>query len=123
MAHCVSQDLHLGKGIARIFKHKFGGISELKKQNLFVGDVGVLLRNGRYIYYLVTKNMYFSKPSYTTLRKALESMRAHIISSAVKFVSVPKISCGLDQLKWVLVKRIIEDVFHTLPLTITVYIK
>ena len=67
--------------------------------------------------------MYFSKPSYPTLKKALESMRAHINSSTVKSVSVPKISCGLDGLKWVIVKQIIEDVFHTLPLTITVFIK
>ena len=115
--------MHLGKGIARTFKRNFGGISELKKQNLRVGDVGILLRKGRYIYNLVTKDMYFSKPSYPTLKKALESMRAHINSSTVKSVSVPKISCGLDGLKWVIVKQIIEDVFHTLPLTITVFIK
>ena len=32
LAHCVSADMHMGKGIAVLFKKKFGGIPELKKQ-------------------------------------------------------------------------------------------
>ena len=33
LAHCVSQDLHMGKGIAAIFKKKFGGVGQLKAQS------------------------------------------------------------------------------------------
>jgi len=32
LAHCISHDLALGKGIALLFKNKFGGINELKLQ-------------------------------------------------------------------------------------------
>lgn len=32
LAHCVSEDMHMGKGIATLFKQKFGGIGELKSQ-------------------------------------------------------------------------------------------
>ena len=32
MAHCVSEDMHMGKGIAVLFKKKFGGVEELRKQ-------------------------------------------------------------------------------------------
>ena len=32
LAHCVSEDLHMGKGVATLFKQKFGGVGELKSQ-------------------------------------------------------------------------------------------
>lgn len=36
LAHCVSQDLHMSKGIAAIFKEKFGGLDELRAQGWLV---------------------------------------------------------------------------------------
>ena len=33
LAHCVSQDLGMGKGIAVLFKKTFGGVEELKSQS------------------------------------------------------------------------------------------
>lgn len=35
LAHCVSQDFAMGKGIAVQFKKKFGGVAELKRQGKF----------------------------------------------------------------------------------------
>ena len=32
LAHCVSEDMHMGKGIATIFKKEFGRVDELKRQ-------------------------------------------------------------------------------------------
>ena len=32
LAHCISADVAMGKGIAVIFKKKFGGVRELKNQ-------------------------------------------------------------------------------------------
>lgn len=32
LAHCVSEDMAIGKGIATLFKRKFGGVGELKAQ-------------------------------------------------------------------------------------------
>ena len=32
LAHCVSEDMSMGKGIAKIFKSQFGGMKELKEQ-------------------------------------------------------------------------------------------
>ena len=52
LCHCISKDLKMSSGIAVAFKDKFGGLAELRRQCLDVGDVGVLRRGGRYIYYL-----------------------------------------------------------------------
>lgn len=32
LAHCISEDCHMGAGIAAIFKKKFGGVQELLNQ-------------------------------------------------------------------------------------------
>lgn len=32
LAHCISEDVHMGKGIAVTFKKNFGGVDELRRQ-------------------------------------------------------------------------------------------
>ena len=36
LVHCVSRDLHMGKGIAAEFKKQFGGVDELRQQSKLV---------------------------------------------------------------------------------------
>ncbi|XP_017600855.1 PREDICTED: O-acetyl-ADP-ribose deacetylase 1-like, partial [Corvus brachyrhynchos] len=43
----------MGAGIAVLFKKKFGGVQELLDQKKKTGEVAVLRRDDRYIYYLV----------------------------------------------------------------------
>ena len=34
LAHCVSEDMAMGKGVAVLFKKEFGGVGELKAQGI-----------------------------------------------------------------------------------------
>ena len=36
LAHCVSEDLHMGRGIATLFKKKFGRVGILKAQGMIM---------------------------------------------------------------------------------------
>ncbi len=36
LAHCVSTDMQMSKGIAKLFRDKFGQVDELKNQSVFV---------------------------------------------------------------------------------------
>jgi len=36
LVHCVSRDLHMGKGIATEFKKQFGSVDELREQSKIV---------------------------------------------------------------------------------------
>ena len=36
LVHCVSRDLHMGKGIATEFKKQFGGLDDLRQQSMLV---------------------------------------------------------------------------------------
>ncbi|XP_037087230.1 ADP-ribose glycohydrolase OARD1-like [Pollicipes pollicipes] len=112
LAHCISADCRLGKGIAAIFKRKFGGISELLAQRKKPGEVAVLRRGSRYVYNLITKHKYYEKPTYETLRRALSAVKEHCVTHEVRHLAMPRIGCGLDGLTWDRVLPIIKDVFQ-----------
>ncbi|XP_061177214.1 ADP-ribose glycohydrolase OARD1-like [Saccostrea echinata] len=121
LAHCISEDVRMGKGIAVLFKKKFGGVEEIKKQGVKPGGVAVLDRSGRYIYYLVTKVKYSDKPTYDSLRASLEAMKDHCLKHQVRHLAMPRIGCGLDLLKWEEVSLILVETFHDTDISITVY--
>ncbi|XP_062396589.1 ADP-ribose glycohydrolase OARD1 [Sardina pilchardus] len=121
LAHCISEDCRMGAGIAVLFKKKFGGVDDLKAQKKLTGECAVLKRSQRYVYYLITKKKYNHKPTYDSLRKSLLAMKAHCLANGVTRVSMPRIGCGLDGLKWDKVVVMIEEIFHDADMCITVY--
>jgi ATP-dependent DNA ligase I len=121
LAHCVSRDLKMNKGIAKLFRDKFGRIGELEKSKSDIGDVAVLKDGNRYIYNLVTKDKYNGFPTYETLRQSLVSMRNHALKNNVKEIAMPKLACGLDKLNWSAVRTLIKNVFFDDKIKITVY--
>lgn len=121
LCHCVSEDLRMGKGIAKVFRTKFGSINELKGQGAQTGQMAVLKDRDRFIYYLVTKPYYYSKPTYQTLESSLKMMKDHMVSNNVTRLSMPLIGCGLDRLKWEEVRKLLKQVFNRTNITITVY--
>ena len=115
MCHCVSRDLAMGAGVAVEFRKHFGQLPELRRQNAQVGDIAVIRATVKpygWVYYLVTKDAYFDKPTLLTLRRSLEKMRDRLVEHGVSGLAMPRIGCGLDKLKWDAVKQILTDVFQ-----------
>lgn len=101
LAHAVSADLHMGAGVAVGFRQYFGCVEELLSQGKRVGEVAYLEHNGHVIFYLITKQHYWEKViSLDTLLSCLFNLSALCISLGVKEVSMPRIGCGLDLLKF-----------------------
>lgn len=127
-AHCISGDYALGAGIAKSFNEKF----DMRKKLRMMYPVGSVSANGYRSYMgrallvdntfnLVTKERYWMKPIYQTLRHSLEDMKRQCVSLRIKKVAMPRIGCGLDQCNWEYVKQIIFDVFKDTDVEITVY--
>ena len=121
LCHCVSQDLRMSKGIAREFSSRFRRHKELQNCRAKVGEIAVIKIGSIFVYNLVTKFRFFNKPSYRTLKMSLISMRKHALTNNVHVISMPKIGCGLDGLKWQIVKCIISNVFINSGIRINVY--
>ena len=76
-----------------VFRNLFGQIDQLRRQQIPLGGVGVLQQGGRYLYYLVTKQRFFEKPSYETLHQCLEELKSHMLKHHVKKLHIPKLGC------------------------------
>ena len=121
LAHCISKDVKMSAGIALAFRRRFGGLKKLRQQQANVGEIAILGNGGRFIYYLVTKERYFGKPTMTSLHMSLEMMCKHMVEKGVKEVAMPRIGCGLDRMNWGEVKILLEEVFNESGVKVIVY--
>lgn len=124
LAHCVNASYTLGAGIAKSFSERF--LMGDRLRHVFPqpkGDkayyVGRALLIGN-VFNLVTKVEHYDKPSYGTLRSALEDMRRQCEGLGIQKVAMPKIGCGLDRLEWEKVEAMILDVFGESYITIVI---
>ena len=121
LAHCVSADFHMGTGIAKQVKTRYPTTYlkyiDHKTQPLFAQWIE---QERRYVYHLVTKQRYFEKPTYESVKTSLQQMRIHAEWSGVKRISLPRIGCGLDELNWSEIRSLIKDVFKGSHVTFTV---
>jgi O-acetyl-ADP-ribose deacetylase (regulator of RNase III) len=128
LAHCVSQDMHMGKGIAVWFKENFGHVDKLKKQNVKIGDVAFLdsdfdgtgveydeklnPKSRRYICYMVTKREYGDKPTMENLEKTIKRLQRFVSNRGIKALGIPKLACGLDGKQWEEIRPLIVETFR-----------
>lgn len=120
LAHCVSADMKMNKGIASIFKKTFLHIDELLKYKPQIGKCYYLNDRKRKIFYLITKQNYYDKPNYSILEESLRHLKRLCHHLDIQKLAMPKIGCGLDQLKWEIVERIIDEVFDQSSVSLTV---
>ena len=124
LAHCVSECLAMGKGIAILFKKKFGRVADLKAQHGVIGKGALLPRpneENAFVYYLITKARYFNKPTLGSVQQSCEWMRNHAVAHNVRCIALPRIGCGLDGLRWPDVKTVLVSVFEQTNIHIEVY--
>ena len=83
------------------------------KQNLY-WDNSTPFRDStgkRYIYNLVTKKRFCNKPNLSTLSKTLEAIKIHASAKGVSTDAKPKLRCGLAQLNWQIVVKLLRGIF------------
>lgn len=52
---------------------------------------------------------------------SLQRMKEHIVANNVKKLALPRIGCGLDNLEWKLVKKMLEYIFQDVDIEIKIY--
>lgn len=125
LAHCISADLKMGAGIAVEFNKRFdmrNKLIEAYGDKILWSYINNEISNnitGTAVKYenvinLITKERYWHKPTYHSIRCALQHAKCLCIQDSVHKIAMPKIGCGLDKLEWNKVREIIQEVFeHT----------
>ena len=122
LAHCVSEDLKMFRGLAASFREQWPGqINELRKMDLKVGDVGAIKVEDRFIYHLIIKEFCNDQPKYDPLRQAFVKLKEHMVENEITEISLPKLGTGKNQLSWPVVKMMIEEVFENTDIKIIIY--
>lgn len=114
LAHCISADFALGAGIAKTFDEVYNMRYKLFKDYPdyeFDGGDALLIDN---TFNLVTKQKYWHKPTYNSVREALLVMKEMMKALYIDKLAMPKIASGLDRLQWDDVLEIIKEVFEDL---------
>jgi hypothetical protein len=131
IAHCISGDIYMEKGIAGILDKRFRLREQLAALPAESRRVGCVIETRREVYpgkvisifNMVTKAECQQLPTYETVRKALIALRAFCddyapsrrLEKSIGVLTMPRIGCGIDRLVWEsdeeCVKGIIFDVF------------
>ena len=124
IGHSLSEDARISKGFADFSSHRILGLrSACRKAKLFMGQVYPFWDSTgkRYIYNLVTKERFCDKPNLSTLSKTIEAMKVHASTSGVSTIAIPKIGCGLDQMNWQELVKLLRVSFAYVDIQTVVY--
>ena len=126
LAHCISSDFGMGKGIVIEFNNRFNMKRKLKskypnylKEYSEENRCGDCILEGR-VLNLITKERYYQKPTYKSLTQALNVMKQVCLENKINKVAMPTIGCGLDKLEWDKVVEIIKGTFNDTEMEILV---
>lgn len=123
LAHCISSDFGMGKGIVVEFNRRYDLKNHMIKnhvKNNWTGK-GYCIPVKQYkVFNLITKDKYYKKPTYKTLKESLIAMKNYAVSQNIKTIAMPTISAGLDGLDWMKVREIIQEVFKSTDIKIIV---
>lgn len=123
LAHCVSKDFKLNKGIALEFRRKFGRIKDLQSQEKKIGEIAHIIDNNRCILYMITKNHFYEKPCYENMFQTIQNLRKHCEENQITKLAMPQIGCGLDELDWKIVRGMLRQIFRDSNINIQIYNK
>ena len=122
IAHGISRDLKLFKGLARAFYNEWPDhVNQLKRKRLRVGQVGYIREKGRFIYYLIIKERVTDGLRFDELRRSLFELKMHMLANNINKISLPKIGSGMNRNSWPDVRMMIEDVFFDTNIKVTIF--
>lgn len=126
LAHCISADFGMGKGIVVEFNRRFDMKRKLQsKYTDYINEwhrrkwsFNCILEDR--VFNLITKERYFHKPTYDSLYGALNLMKFISVQKGITKIAMPIIGCGLDRLQWDKVSVIIKEIFDDTDIEILV---
>ena len=114
IGHCISADGKMSKGFTEQHSQQVLGLRDTcRRRKLLTGQTFPFWDRvaSRYISNLVTKTKFSEKPTLPTVSLTLEEMKSHARLYGISTIAIPKIGCGLDQMNWQEVVKLLRDIF------------
>ncbi|XP_015375966.1 PREDICTED: O-acetyl-ADP-ribose deacetylase 1-like [Diuraphis noxia] len=104
-------------------RRKFGGMEQLRQQNKSVTDVAVIKLEQRVIFYLITKEHHWQKPTYQSIYVSLTRLKELCTELEINSLACPRMGCGLDGLQLETVRKMLRYIFKNSGVIVYVYMK
>ena len=121
IAHCVSADFSMSRGIALQMRRKFGHVNQLRQEQKSVTDVAVIPLEQRSIFYLLTKEHHWQKSTYQSIYICLQKLKELCIELQITNLACPRIGSESDGLQWEIVRNMLRNTFRNSNIKVYVY--
>ena len=114
IGHCISADAQMSKGFAQFLSERIPRLRRTcRRANLLKDQVLPFWDSSsrRYYYNLVTNAKYSDKHDLQFLATTLQIMQAHATMHGISLIAIQKIRCGLDQMNWQDVVKLLRAIF------------
>ncbi|CAH1709004.1 unnamed protein product [Aphis gossypii] len=124
IAHCISADLKMNKGITNLICKVYGDTSpQLALQELNVGNTIPINNNNKTIFHLITKKLYYHKPKYEDLKTSVHNLKLEAIRLNILKIAIPTLISGPHEFSWSIIKQLIYSEFENTNIEIYIYHK
>jgi hypothetical protein len=125
LAHCVSSDFKMSRGVALEISHKYPAMKRMSPDTPSPHLIGKTMGykipgQEKWIFNIVTKEKYTDKPTYEDFIKAIASLKEQVTRLKITRLNMPMIGCGIDRLNWQYVRDILERAFSDTDCTLMV---
>jgi predicted aspartyl protease len=123
LACCITEDLDMTRGVAGVFRRKFGRVTAPVQPGPVIGRALRLPNEGRRAFCLVTGVAATGKAGYEDLWDSLMHLREHLTRAGVSKLAVPKMGGGPAGRDWRVIRGMMEAIFKDAGIEILVCCK
>jgi len=123
IAHCISADFNMSRGIALQMRRKFGQVDQLRKEQKSVTDVAVIQSEQRTIFYLLTKEHHWQKSTYQAIYSCLQKLKELCMQLKITSLACPRIGSEADGLQWEIIRNMFRNTFGNSNIKVCIYTK
>ncbi|KAL4104074.1 hypothetical protein QTP88_019387 [Uroleucon formosanum] len=120
LACCVSADFKMTHGVAVQMRRKFGNLTQLRRLQKKVTEVASLEITDRNIFYLLTKEKFWQKPTCEDIFQSLQNLKKICQERKVTRLACPRLAIDRDGIKWETVRSMLYYTFRNSEIEIKI---